>query len=449
MNRRVALLFPAFLSAMLVACEQDILDRDGDGQRSIAAGGSDCDDANPAVYAGAIEQCGNAIDDDCDGQVDESGDDAQLFWEDDDGDSYGNPDRAVLACDAPDGFTTNEDDCDDSDETTYPGAPDVTCDGIDQNCDGVPDDQAVDRTWYPDKDRDGHGVPGETIVSCEDSVTGYALTDDDCDDTTADIHPGAEEVCNGKDDDCDTKIDDPVIGSGSQCPAEDCLDITNRNAAPFPGNYWVKDQRDDSRPLEVECAAFPGEDGLFLKVTMDWIREDDGWSFERGGTRGAFASWATRANNDGTRLEFPVLDTTTRCMDETRWARFQVDLPVNYTEMRGYFTMYADKAGTDALGWKGADTQAIAWGEESSVKCNEGAVLFGSQTEVIKQGGLWGRQWAKGDSRCPAGYESRCATYTAEESALPESSALRWSIVGSTEDKYSGAFLGDVSLYVR
>src|SRR5262245_39414564 len=37
---------------------------------------------------------------------------------------------------------------------------------------------------------------------------GYGLGVDDCNDANADVHPGADEVCNDVDDDCDGKVDD-------------------------------------------------------------------------------------------------------------------------------------------------------------------------------------------------------------------------------------------------
>ena len=38
---------------------------------------------------------------------------------------------------------------------------------------------------------------------------------DDCDDALAEVHPGAEELCNSLDDDCDGAIDDVVAGEGT------------------------------------------------------------------------------------------------------------------------------------------------------------------------------------------------------------------------------------------
>jgi len=62
-------------------------------------------------------------------------------------------------------------------------------------------------TWYEDSDDDGYGNPNVTMLSCDQPI-GYVANDDDCDDTDPDVHPGAAEVCNGIDDDCDGLVDD-------------------------------------------------------------------------------------------------------------------------------------------------------------------------------------------------------------------------------------------------
>jgi hypothetical protein len=98
-------------------------------------------------------------------------------------------------------------DCDDGDPTVHPGASE-TCDDRDEDCDGATDEEAVDAaTWYPDADRDGYGDEASPIASC-DQPEGTLSTGDDCDDTNAQVHPGASEVCaNGLDDDCDPESD--------------------------------------------------------------------------------------------------------------------------------------------------------------------------------------------------------------------------------------------------
>lgn len=64
-----------------------------------------------------------------------------LLYADPDGDGYGSGDLVVVPCGSPD-FVANNGDCDDTDPTVHPGAPDNTCDGIDNNCNGAVDEGA-------------------------------------------------------------------------------------------------------------------------------------------------------------------------------------------------------------------------------------------------------------------------------------------------------------------
>jgi hypothetical protein len=54
------------------SCEHTPRDADGDGDPPIACGGTDCNDFDPLVSGKASEICGNGIDDNCNGQIDES-----------------------------------------------------------------------------------------------------------------------------------------------------------------------------------------------------------------------------------------------------------------------------------------------------------------------------------------------------------------------------------------
>jgi len=170
----------------------------------------DCDDTDPEVHPDAEEVC-NDLDDDCDGLVDDEDDDLldPLTWYgDDDGDGYGVPDDTVDACEAPSGYADNPDDCNDDEATAFPGANEV-CNDIDDDCDGDVDEaDATDAgKWYLDDDGDGYGDATVSVPSC-DGATGYVADDTDCDDTDGAVNPGATEVCNGLDDDCDTLVDD-------------------------------------------------------------------------------------------------------------------------------------------------------------------------------------------------------------------------------------------------
>lgn len=161
----------------------------------------DCDDDNSGVNPGERESC-NGRDDDCDGSVDEEARDAPTTHPDADNDGFGDADGATWSCDPPAGYVDDGSDCDDQDPTTYPGATEY-CDGEDDNCDGDEDDAVDPPTWFADADGDGFGDPNASVGSC-DAPTGYLADDRDCDDTSATIRPGADEVCaDGIDNDCE------------------------------------------------------------------------------------------------------------------------------------------------------------------------------------------------------------------------------------------------------
>ncbi len=63
-------------------------------------------------------------------------------------------------------------------------------------------------TYYQDLDGDGYGNITVTTTSCVGVPPGYSANSTDCNDTQATIHPGALELCNGIDDDCNFIIDD-------------------------------------------------------------------------------------------------------------------------------------------------------------------------------------------------------------------------------------------------
>ncbi len=164
----------------------------------------DCDDTNAGVHPGATEVC-NGLDDNCNGTIDER---AQLtFYRDADGDGFGNPASTTQACAVPAGYVANATDCDDTKASVHPGVVEV-CNGIDDNCNGTID-EGVQTTFYRDADGDGFGNAGSTTQACS-VPAGYVANATDCDDTKASVHPGATEVCNGIDDNCNGTIDEGV-----------------------------------------------------------------------------------------------------------------------------------------------------------------------------------------------------------------------------------------------
>jgi hypothetical protein len=172
------------------------------------ANSTDCNDSNAAVHPGATEVC-NGIDDDCDGNTDEGV--TTTYYRDLDGDGYGNATVSQQACSAPSGYVANSSDCNDSNAAVHPGATEA-CNGIDDDCDGYVDEGLTTTTYYRDLDGDGYGNATVSQQACS-APSGYVANSSDCNDSNAAVHPGAAEVCNGIDDDCDGSIDEGAIGS--------------------------------------------------------------------------------------------------------------------------------------------------------------------------------------------------------------------------------------------
>jgi len=185
----------------------------------------DCVPGSPGV-----EVC-DGLDNDCDGQVDNGV--KQTFYADNDNDGYGNPDLSTLACSAPSGYVSNDDDCDDSRNYIYPGALEV-CDGLDNDCDG-----SVDEDLQPPNANLQDGVCIGQKKVCAGS-NGWIEPD-------YAVIPNYEQVetsCDGLDNDCDGQIDEGY-DIGSYCDIGIC------------GGVIVCDTLTTTQCLSADAGAFP------------------------------------------------------------------------------------------------------------------------------------------------------------------------------------------------
>ncbi|MFT7519875.1 MAG: hypothetical protein ACI9MC_002019, partial [Kiritimatiellia bacterium] len=222
--------------------------------------GGDCNDGNRNIYPGASEKIGDEVDQNCDGR--------ESCYADIDEDGW-RTNSVVISSDVDcrdTGEATASEpgiDCDDRRKQTYPGA-DEYCNSIDDDCDKVIDeDDALDaKTWYRDADLDRYGDHSVTRKACK-VPTGYVADDTDCDDSRKETHPGADEYCNGIDDDCDKAVDEDAVDAATWYADSDGdtfgnPDITKK-ACKVPAGYVADhtDCDDDDKTVHPGATEIP------------------------------------------------------------------------------------------------------------------------------------------------------------------------------------------------
>ena len=236
-----------------------VSDADTDSDDDGAAICEDCDDERATRAPGLDEVC-DSQDNNCDGEVDEG------LTLDLDGDGYSTPSSCA----------GSRDDCNDSSEAVHPDADEI-CDRLDNDCNG-----AVDEGLSTDADGDGHYTSG----SC-------AEPNDDCDDDEPAAYPGAIEVCDELDNDCDGDTDEGLSsrtwwpdGDGDGFGDEDAAldDLVERCAAELPGYAPTAGDCDDGdRAIHPDADELCNDedsdcDGLLPEDDPDTDADADGFS---------------------------------------------------------------------------------------------------------------------------------------------------------------------------
>jgi len=194
------------------------------------------------------------------------------WYADADGDGFGAGSPTAQSCVRPGTDVANDGDCDDADAGVNPDATE-RCNGVDDDCDGAidPGTAADAIPCWTDADGDGYGDPDAPTPACA-CAGGLADNDDDCDDTLADIHPGAEEVLyDGIDQACDGLAGDyDADGDGYDWDGAKDVEGTDCDDDDAGVNPGALDLCDDS--VDQDC------DGRWDECGFDAVNDPlDAW----------------------------------------------------------------------------------------------------------------------------------------------------------------------------
>ncbi|EKD42591.1 MAG: BNR repeat protein, partial [uncultured bacterium] len=207
---------------------------------------TDCDDSSSTSFPGAAETC-DGFDNDCDGEADELGaTGGQSFFPDTDGDGFGDVGGILVsACIIPEGYSTDNTDCDDTSADIHPFAAETCATvGVDNNCNGDIEESDTVPDWFADTDADGFGDPAVSQSTCA-SPEGYVADNTDCDDSNSNVKPSATESCS---DEVDNNCDDVVNEGCSTTPATETDDDTTDTTVTDTGSSETGDDDDTETP---------------------------------------------------------------------------------------------------------------------------------------------------------------------------------------------------------
>lgn len=147
--------------------------------------------------------------------------DALWYYLDADLDGAGAEATRVYSCEPLPNRIVQGGDCDDKNPLANASVPEI-CNRVDDDCDGEVDEGFTPVLLIEDADGDGYGSRGGmSKIGCPPQA-GFAPTFDDCNDLDPAINPGAVEVSNLRDDNCNGQVDDVSAGSagaGAMAPA--------------------------------------------------------------------------------------------------------------------------------------------------------------------------------------------------------------------------------------
>ena len=336
----------------LSACrpEEDPLDSDGDGDADCAdpdddndgtcdgpesmAGicktGPDCSPLDPAVHRDAPEVC-NGIDDNCTGGADEAGAEGCTLWHLDlDGDGFApvtplqgqDPERCL--CEAAFPYRALiAGDCNDTSADVHPGAAEQ-CNSVDDDCDGATDPDGSEGAvpWFIDGDDDGYGVSDDSATACHATPPYTAREGADCRDDRADIHPGAPEVCNEIDDDCDGVTDAPGSQGCTELFADadgDGYGSQSSRCLCAPEGDFKADKGGDCCDSDPDTRPGQGQFTAVLDACDSWDRDCDGTAELRWTGTGNCGNWPGCDADDGPVFQEGWQGSQPSCGEQGTW----------------------------------------------------------------------------------------------------------------------------------